>query len=161
MQQRIFESANFTGKKYKLYRKKCIIIDKSANSSKNCNFYRKSVELGKLPILHRKVCKIKKKLKCLCGLNKLFFLFFKNKSPIELWILLQNAGEFNSNIKFQCNVDERTTHVLWNWSQVTYSESVCCHYYRFVLTLFEKTVYCWIDCVTFDESVDHAFCNLA
>ena len=37
------------------------ITGKSANSIKNCNFYRKSVELGKLPILHRKVCKIKKK----------------------------------------------------------------------------------------------------
>ena len=37
------------------------ITDKSANSIKNGNFYRKSVELGKLPILHRKECKIKKK----------------------------------------------------------------------------------------------------
>ena len=37
------------------------ITDKSANSIKNCNFYIKSVILGKLPILHRKVCKIKKK----------------------------------------------------------------------------------------------------
>ena len=36
------------------------ITDKSANSIKNCNFYRKGVELGKLPILHRKECKIKK-----------------------------------------------------------------------------------------------------
>ena len=98
-------------------------------------------------------------MKCLCGLNKLFFFFFFfYKSPIELWIWMQKAGEFYCNIKFQCSVDEHTTHVLWDWSQVTYSESVCCH--RFVLTLFEKTVYCYIDCVTFDESLDHAFCTL-
>ena len=91
-------------------------------------------------------------------LKKFFFFFFFYKSQIELWIWLQKAGEFNCNIKFQCSVDELTTHVLWDWSQVTYSESVCCH--RFVLTLFEKTVYFWIDCVNFDETLDHAFYTL-
>ena len=51
------------------------ITDKSANSIKNCNFYIKSVILGKLPILHRKVCKIKKKLKCLHS-NKYITCFY-------------------------------------------------------------------------------------